>query len=367
MFNLEASSPATPRPPSCGACRLTVPDGVGRRPARRQRRRQDHAAAGGLRAAPADLGTDDPRRRRRHQRTAPTSSPPAASATCPKGAASSRPSRCGRTSPLPGRPRRQGQPRPGRRRLPPPRASGSRQTAGTMSGGEQQMLALARAYIADPKVVLLDEVSMGLAPKIVDEIFEFLGRVAHEGASPAARRAVRHPGARPGRLRLPPEPGPGRLPRRTLRTRRTRTSSPATSAPKSAPGTRSLPSHTHPAPPQHNGGFAECRSHPHHRRPGRRRPRLRRHRLVSGRRRRVHAHRGFHTLRRLHVVRRPGHGRGLPVHLRGAGVRGRRHLHRRRRPGRASRSSTGSATRSRSPRCPTRPTTPSAGPASSPA
>jgi branched-chain amino acid transport system ATP-binding protein len=57
------------------------------------------------------------------------------------------------------------------------------QTAGTMSGGEQQMLALARSYIADPKVMLLDEVSMGLAPKIVDEIFQFLGRVAHEGAS----------------------------------------------------------------------------------------------------------------------------------------------------------------------------------------
>ena len=57
------------------------------------------------------------------------------------------------------------------------------QTAGTMSGGEQQMLALARAYIANPKVMLLDEVSMGLAPKIVDEIFEFLGRVAAEGAS----------------------------------------------------------------------------------------------------------------------------------------------------------------------------------------
>ena len=57
------------------------------------------------------------------------------------------------------------------------------QTAGTMSGGEQQMLALARAYIADPKVWLLDEVSMGLAPRIVDEIFEFLSRVAREGAS----------------------------------------------------------------------------------------------------------------------------------------------------------------------------------------
>jgi branched-chain amino acid transport system ATP-binding protein len=57
------------------------------------------------------------------------------------------------------------------------------QTAGTLSGGEQQMLALARAYLAEPKVMLLDEVSMGLAPKIVDEIFEFLHRLVSEGAS----------------------------------------------------------------------------------------------------------------------------------------------------------------------------------------
>ena len=57
------------------------------------------------------------------------------------------------------------------------------QIAGTMSGGEQQMLALARAYVQRPRVVLLDEVSMGLAPNIVDEIFEFLHRLAREGAS----------------------------------------------------------------------------------------------------------------------------------------------------------------------------------------
>jgi branched-chain amino acid transport system ATP-binding protein len=57
------------------------------------------------------------------------------------------------------------------------------QIAGTMSGGEQQMLALARAYIQRPRFVLLDEVSMGLAPKIVDEIFEFLARLAAEGSS----------------------------------------------------------------------------------------------------------------------------------------------------------------------------------------
>jgi branched-chain amino acid transport system ATP-binding protein len=57
------------------------------------------------------------------------------------------------------------------------------QRAGTMSGGEQQMLAMARAYLANPTLVLLDEVSLGLAPMIVDEIFAFLARLARDGAS----------------------------------------------------------------------------------------------------------------------------------------------------------------------------------------
>jgi branched-chain amino acid transport system ATP-binding protein len=55
------------------------------------------------------------------------------------------------------------------------------QVAGTMSGGEQQMLALARAWLVQPRLVLLDEVSMGLAPKVVDGIFEFLTKVAARG------------------------------------------------------------------------------------------------------------------------------------------------------------------------------------------
>jgi branched-chain amino acid transport system ATP-binding protein len=57
------------------------------------------------------------------------------------------------------------------------------QRAGTLSGGEQQMLALAHAYVAGSNTVLLDEVSMGLAPKIIDEIFEYLRRLAQRGAA----------------------------------------------------------------------------------------------------------------------------------------------------------------------------------------
>jgi branched-chain amino acid transport system ATP-binding protein len=57
------------------------------------------------------------------------------------------------------------------------------QQAGTMSGGEQQMLAIARAYARQPKLVLVDEASLGLAPLIVDEIFGFLSSITKQGAS----------------------------------------------------------------------------------------------------------------------------------------------------------------------------------------
>ena len=57
------------------------------------------------------------------------------------------------------------------------------QLAGSMSGGEQQMLALSRTFMAEPKVVLLDEVSMGLAPLVLDQIFAFLKTLASRGVS----------------------------------------------------------------------------------------------------------------------------------------------------------------------------------------
>jgi branched-chain amino acid transport system ATP-binding protein len=57
------------------------------------------------------------------------------------------------------------------------------QLAGTMSGGEQQMLAMSRALVANPGVLLLDEISMGLAPKIVSELYELVAQLAAEGIS----------------------------------------------------------------------------------------------------------------------------------------------------------------------------------------
>jgi branched-chain amino acid transport system ATP-binding protein len=59
----------------------------------------------------------------------------------------------------------------------------SSQVAGTMSGGEQQMLAIGRALMAKPRLILLDEPSMGLAPKFIQQIFTIIGEINDQGTT----------------------------------------------------------------------------------------------------------------------------------------------------------------------------------------
>ena len=57
------------------------------------------------------------------------------------------------------------------------------QRAGTLSGGEQQMLAIARGLMSNPKIIMLDEPSLGLAPLIVNDIFDIIQEINREGVS----------------------------------------------------------------------------------------------------------------------------------------------------------------------------------------
>ncbi len=58
-----------------------------------------------------------------------------------------------------------------------------RQQAGSLSGGEQQMLSLVRAYLSNPAIVIVDEASLGLAPVLVDQVFEALSQIVASGTS----------------------------------------------------------------------------------------------------------------------------------------------------------------------------------------
>jgi branched-chain amino acid transport system ATP-binding protein len=68
-------------------------------------------------------------------------------------------------------------------RLFPRLAERRRQLAGSMSGGEQQMVAVARALVARPRLLMLDEPSLGLAPRLVDEVFAIVRRIRDEGVT----------------------------------------------------------------------------------------------------------------------------------------------------------------------------------------
>ena len=94
------------------------------------------------------------------------------------------------------------------------------QTAGTMSGGEQQMLAMARGLATNPAILLLDELSMGLAPIIVEELYGIVAQVARRRCVDPRGRAVREHRARGRRLRGDPgsrQGGPGRCTGRVAR------------------------------------------------------------------------------------------------------------------------------------------------------
>ena len=88
------------------------------------------------------------------------------------------------------------------RAVPPAPRADEAAGAATLSGGEQQMLSISRALMSRPKLLLLDEPSLGLAPQVVETIFRILREVNAAGGQHPPRRAERAPRAEPRPLRL---------------------------------------------------------------------------------------------------------------------------------------------------------------------